>query len=403
MAKPPSGPLAGVRVIEIAGYGALPFGAMLLADLGAEVTRVDRVTVLENGYPFNPLDDPGTMRGRRSVAVNLKDPRGIEVVLDMVRQADVLLEAFRPGVAERMGIGPEACHAVNPGLIYGRVTGWGRNGPLSGTAGHDMTYIALSGTLATIGTAGEPPVPPVNILGNLAGGGTFLALGVLAALHHRERTGEGQVVDAAMLDGAAMFNVQHYGLKALGAWPGGRGENFMDTGAHFENVYRCADGKFMAIATSEWYFYDVLLECMGLAGEDLPGQWDRASWPAMKQKFADIFATHSRDEWVARFAGTDACAAPVLEPDEAPSHPHNVARGVFVDVDGVTLPAPAPRFDRTPLAVPTPAPPLGVHTREVLAEYGIVGARLEALFAEGVCVERTGKSDLPQQSRARVS
>jgi len=395
------GPLSGLRVLEIAGYGALPFGGMLLGDLGADVIRIDRVSVLQTGYPFNPLDDPGTSRNRRSIAVNLKDERGIELVLDLVGKVDAFLEAFRPGVVERLGLGPEQCLAVNPGLVYGRMTGWGQDGPYAQAAGHDMTYIALSGTLSVIGTSDAPPLPPVNILGNLAGGGMILALGVVAALYHRLLTGEGQVVDAAMIDGAALYNVQHYGLKAIGAWPGGRGENFMDTGAHFENVYLCADGRYIAIATSEWYFYDVLLECMSLTGEDLPDQWDRTAWPAMKRRFAEVFASRTRDEWMQRFEGTDACAAPVLEPEEAPLHPHNAARNVFVEVGGVTMPSPAPRFNRTPTMTPRPAPVLGINTREVLEELGIETRRIDRLMAAGVTAERTAPSTGPQASRAR--
>jgi len=372
------GPLAGVRVVELAGIGPGPFCAMLLADLGAEVLRVDRPAASRPGWPTV------LARGRRSVAVDLKHPDGAGVVLDLVAAADALVEGFRPGVAERLGIGPDACLARNPRLVYGRVTGWGQEGPWRLAAGHDIDYVALAGALHPIGQAGGPPVPPLNLVGDFGGGGMLLALGVVAALLEVGGSGAGQVVDAAMVDGAALLTTQFHELLAAGLWSEERGANLLDGGAPFYGVYETADGRHLAVGALEPQFYAELLRRLGLDDGDLPAQLDRDGWPLLRERLAALFRTRTREEWCELLAGTDACMAPVLALGEAPAHPHNRARGTFVDVGGVVQPAPAPRFSRTPCDPPAPPASPGGHTDQALADWGVPPdeiARLRATAA----------------------
>src|SRR5215211_743357 len=350
------GPLQGVRVVELASIGPGPFCAMLLADLGAEVLAVDRPATGQGGWPAL------FARGRRRVAVDLKHPEGPGLVLDLVAGADALVEGFRPGVAERLGIGPDACLARNPRLVYGRVTGWGQEGPLAGSAGHDIDYIALAGALHPVGPADGPPVPPLNLLGDFGGGGMLLALGVVAALLEAARSGRGQVVDAAMVDGAALLTTQLHELLAAGLWTDRRGANLLDGGAPFYGVYETADGRHLAVGALEPQFWAELLERLGLDAAELPAQLDRNGWPELRERLAALFRTRPRDEWCELLAGTDACVAPVLGLGEAPAHRHNRARGTFVDVGGVVQPAPAPRFSRTPPGPPQPPARAGEHT-----------------------------------------
>jgi alpha-methylacyl-CoA racemase len=372
------GPLNGLRVVEIEGLGPAPFGCMVLADLGAEVLRVARGGHSLLG-PDNPLD-----RGRRSVVVDLKHPRGPEVVVRLAEGADVLVEGFRPGVAERLGIGPEACMARNPRLVYARMTGWGQDGPLAGRVGHDIDYIALSGALHPIGPADRPPTPPLNYVGDFGGGGMLLVVGILAALHERERSGEGQVVDTAMVDGSALLSAFLHGMRASGLWSDERDGNLLDGSAPFYATYGTADGRYVAVGAIEPAFYAALLQGMGLADEDLPPQMDRAAWPTLRQRFAAVFATRTRDEWAAAFEGTEACVAPVLSPAEAPAHPHNAARNVFVDVGGVTQPAPAPRFSRTPAEPPARPPRPSGEDAAALAGWGFTSDEVASLQRDGV-------------------
>jgi alpha-methylacyl-CoA racemase len=375
------GALSGVKVIEVAGIGPGPFACMLLADMGAEVLRLDRT-----GYAFSVgrAEMDVLNRGRRSAAIDLKNPDAVEVVLRLVESADALVEGFRPGVAERLGIGPDACLARNPRLVYGRMTGFGQEGPLAPVAGHDIDYIAMSGMLSQFGRAGERPVPPINLVGDFGGGGMYLAFGVVCALLERERSGQGQVVDAAMVDGAAHLGSMIFGLRAMGLWSDEMGTNMLDTGAHFYEVYETADGRHMAVGSIEPQFYAILLDKTGLAGEDLPAQMDRSAWPAMKEKMAAVFKAKTRDEWTAIFEGTDACVAPVLSLEEAAAHPHNQVRGTFTEVAGVVQPAPAPRFSRTPGAIGGPPVPPGTHTESVLTDWGFSADEVGKLRAAGV-------------------
>ncbi len=374
------GVLSGIRVVELAGIGPGPFCAMLLADMGADVVRVDRLTDASLGIakpaPFDLMN-----RGRRSIAVDLKHPDGVETVLRLVERADALLEGYRPGVAERLGVGPDACLARNPRLVYGRMTGWGQTGPLAQAAGHDWNYIALTGALHAIGRAGEAPVPPLNLVGDFGGGALYLALGLVAGILHAQRSGTGQVVDAAIVDGAASLLMLFYGLHGAGLWTDARGANLLDTGAHFGEVYETKDSKFVTVLAIEPKFYAELLERLGLAAESLPSQYDRTAWAAMKTRFATIFRTRTRDQWCQLLEGTDACFAPVLSLAEAPDHPHNVARQTFVTVADVVQPAPAPRFSRTPSAIQRPPASPGQHTDEALADWGFARADIARLRA----------------------
>ncbi len=322
-------------------------------------------------------------RGRSSVAVDLKHPAGLELLLGLVERADVLLEGFRPGVAERLGFGPEVCHARNPRLVYGRITGWGQSGPWAGMAGHDINYIALSGALGAIGRKGEAPVAPLNLIGDFGGGGMLLALGVACALVERQHSDRGQVVDAAMLEGSALLMSMIYEMLGMGDWTAQRGENVLDSGAHFYDVYETADGKWVSFGAIEPKFYREFLQALGLDGEELPDQLDRAGWPSLKKLVAERVREHTRDEWEARLTGSDACFAPVLHPSEAPDHPQNRARESFIELDGMRVPAPAPRFSRTPGRVSRPAPRPGAHNDEVLREWGFDESAIERLRREG--------------------
>jgi alpha-methylacyl-CoA racemase len=360
-------PLSGVRVVEISAIGPAPFGVMLLADLGAEVIRVDRAASVGSGGPEATMR--GVSRGRRSIAVDLKNDLGVDVVLRLVDTADVLVEGFRPGVAERLGFGPDVCASRNPRLVYARMTGWGQEGPLANRAGHDVDYIALAGALHPVGRADEPPPVPLNYIADFGGGGTYLAVGVLAALFERESSGRGQVVDAAMVDGAASLTAFVRGLLGMGAWTTRRESNLLDGAAPFYRTYATADGGYVAVGCLEPQFYAEFLERLDLDPEEWP-QFVRERWPDQQRRLAEILAEHPRSHWEEVFAGSDACVAPILDLEEAPDHPHLRARGTFIDVGGDTQPAPAPRFSRTPGRAGEPAPAPGQHTDEVLAELG---------------------------------
>ncbi|MFI5674117.1 CaiB/BaiF CoA transferase family protein [Streptomyces cellulosae] len=364
---PGQGPLSGVRVVELAGIGPGPFAAMLLADLGADVVRVDRPD--GPGLAIDPAYDV-TNRNKRSVIIDLKASDGPARVLDLAAHADILVEGYRPGVAERLGIGPEACHARNPKLVYGRMTGWGQDGPLAPRAGHDIAYIALTGTLGMIGPPDEPPPAPANLLGDYAGGSLYLVVGVLAALHHARATGTGQVVDAAIVDGTAHLSAMIHGMMATGGWQDRRGANLLDGGCPYYGTYETADGRYMAVGALEPRFYDTFLAMLGLTDfADARKDWTR--WSELRQAVAARFKSRTRDEWTAVFEGTDACVAPVLSLSEAPHHPHLVARGTFTDHDGLTQPAPAPRFSATPTTVRTgPARP-GADTADVARDWDV--------------------------------
>ena len=376
------GPLAGITVIEIAGIGPGPYCGMMLADMGADVIRIDRAGAVQGGDPGRPPAD-FLARGRRSVGVDLKNADGVEVVLSLVERADALIEGFRPGVTERLGIGPDDCLARNPRLVYGRMTGWGQDGPYASTAGHDINYIALAGALDPLGRVGQPPTPPLNLVGDFGGGGLMLAFGIVAGLLEARASGQGQVIDAAMVDGAASLMTMTHSFRAMGIWNDERGTNMLDTGAHFYDVYETADGRYVSIGSIEPQFYAELLRLTGLEGEDLPWQQDRAQWPAMKERLAAIFRTKSRAEWCEIMEGTDVCFAPVLSISEAVEHPHNVARGTFVEVAGLSQPGPAPRFSRTAAAVPRAPAHAGQHTDEVLAGAGFDAERIAKLREAG--------------------
>ncbi len=363
------GPLSGKRIVEVAGIGPGPFCAMLLADLGAEVVRVDRASAVPDIMPDSPNLDL-LNRGRRSVGVNLKTPEGIETVLKLVQESDALIEGFRPGVAERLGIGPEECLARNPKLIYGRMTGWGQEGTYSSMAGHDINYIALSGVLGMIGREGGKPIPPVNLVGDFGGGGMLLALGICAALVEAAKSGKGQIIDAAMTDGSALLSTMMHSFKAMGMW-GDRGTNLLDTGAPFYDVFECADGEFISLGSIEPQFYSELLRITEIDQSENPKQMDRAKWAEMKSKIGDAIKGKTRSEWEELMEGTDVCFAPVLSMDEAYEHPHNKQRNTFIEIAGVMQPAPAPRFSRTPASVSSPPPHAGQHTEEVLAGLGL--------------------------------
>ena len=377
------GPLKGIKVVEFAALGPAPMGAMLLADLGAEVLRIERKTSV-NGRPTADLFDPKIdilNRSRRVVALNMKQPEAIETALRLIEQADVLIEGFRPGVMERLGVGPDVCLARNPKLVYGRMTGWGQNGTLAHAAGHDINYLSLSGALHAIGEKGGKPVAPLNLVADCGGGAMLLAMGVLAGVISAKNTGQGQVVDAAMTDGAAVLMSMMYTLKAMGQWTQERGSNLLDGGAHFYDTYQCSDGKWLSVGAIEPQFYALLLEKTGIDDPAFKAQWDRSQWPALKEKLAAVLATRTRTEWCAIFEGTDACVAPVLDMDEAPAHPHNQSRGTFIDVAGVTQPAPAPRFSGTPAGQPTPPDPEG--DAQVLTAWGFSADELAGLRAQG--------------------
>jgi len=369
-----NGPLHGVRVIEFAGLAPAPFACMILADLGADVLRVDR----PGDASVNPLG-----RGRRSVAVDLKNPAGLDAVLNLMDSADVLVEGFRPGVMERLGLGPEVCARRNPRLIYGRLTGWGQDGPMAQQAGHDINYISIAGALDPIGPAGQPPTPPINFLGDFGGGGLLLAMGVLAALYERDRSGQGQVIDAAMVDGASLISTFVHVLMANGGWSTERGTNMLDGSRPYYGVYETSDGRYMSVGAIEPQFYAEFVRLLGVADEGLPDQHDTAGAVRLRVRFAEVFAQRTRAEWEQVFAGSEACVAPVLSPAEAHDHPHNTARGVFTEVGGVPQPAPAPRFSRTPGVAASPAPQPGEGADEALADWGLPAKAIATLRDRG--------------------
>lgn len=378
------GPLSGVTLIEMAGIGPLPFAGMMLADMGADVIRVDRIPSADGGDLAAMMrNDSVVDRGRRSLALDLKKTASVQIVLDLVENADALIEGFRPSVMEKLGLGPSACRQRNPRLVYGRMTGWGQTGPLAQAAGHDLNYIALAGALHGIGPADRPPPPPLNLVGDYGGGGMLLALGVVAALLEARQSNQGQVIDAAMTDGAAALLAPLYGLLAKGCWRDGRGTNFIDGSAHFYAAYECADGKFISVGAIEPQFYRLLLERCGIADRRFDDQWSAADWPELKRTLAALFLTRDRDTWCRLLEGTDACVAPVLDMAEAPSHPHNAARGTFIDAGGTMQPAPAPRFERTASELPRPAPAVGADTRALLMRLGRSQSQIQALIETG--------------------
>jgi alpha-methylacyl-CoA racemase len=368
-----SGPLRDLKVLEVGGIGPVPFCSMLLSDLGAEVVRIDR-----KGEKESLLSLRGLKRGRRSIGLDLKKPAAIEAVLALVDSADVLIEGYRPGVMERLGLGPETCMARNSRIVYGRMTGWGQDGPLARSAGHDLSYIALTGALAAIGTT-DGPVVPLNLIGDFGGGAVYLAYGIMCALFERQRSGVGQVVDAAITDGAAHLMTMFYNLHAVGNWSLERSANFVDGAAPFYRTYRCADGGWIAVAAIEPEFYRLFIAGLGLKDVDLSRQWQREDWPRMIDAIGCVVAEKTRAQWTALFEGSDACVVPVLDLSEAPSHPHNVARKTFVEVGGIVQPAPAPRFSRTPASTPTEPSAPGDDTIDVLHEWGIADSEIERL------------------------
>jgi alpha-methylacyl-CoA racemase len=375
------GPLSGLKIIEFAGIGPGPFCGMLLSDLGADVVRIDRKGGGRGGAPSDI-----TSRGRRSVALDLKSPAAVEACLKLMETADGVIEGFRPGVMERLGLGPDVALARNPKLVFGRMTGWGQSGPYAQAAGHDMNYIAITGALHAIGTK-DKPIPPLNLVGDFGGGALYLAFGLLAGIISARTTGKGQVVDCAMSDGAASLMAMFYGFKASGMWQEERRANLLDGGAHFYDTYQCSDGKWVSIGSIEPQFYALLLEKTGIKDPDFAAQMDRSAWPKLHDKLAAVIATKTRDEWTEIMGGTDVCFAPVLDLDEAPKHPHNVARDTFVQVAGVTQPAPAPRFSATPGEIQGPPPGIGAHDRQALLDWGFTGPEIDKLADAGAIAD----------------
>ncbi len=374
--------MAGLRVLEVGGVGPGPFCTMMLSDMGAQVIRIDRKHAGESGLPVDRKFEV-MFRGKRSVAMDLKKPIAVEALRRMVGRADVLVEGFRPGVMERLGLGPDTCLEINPRLVYGRMTGWGQDGPLAKAAGHDLNYIALSGALHAMGRKGGPPEIPLNLVGDFGGGSMYLAFGIMCALHEARSSGKGQVVDAAMIDGATSLMAMVYGLHGAGYWTDERGSNRLDSGAPWYDVYETQDGKWVAVGCTEHSFYLNTLKVLGLDPGAFADQHDRAGWPAMKETFTHTFRTRTRDGWVAAFEGTDTCFSPVLSLAEAPLHAHQRARGNFVEVAGVKQPAPAPRFSRSQVAVQGPPPEVGEHTGEVLPEWGFSAQEIQLLRQAG--------------------
>jgi len=381
------GPLVGLKVVELAGIGPGPFAAMMLADMGADILRIDRQADPGLGVPRGAEFDL-TSRSRRSVAVDLKHPQGVETVLKLVEQADVLIEPYRPGVVEKLGLGPDVCLARNPRLVFARMTGFGGDGPLAAAAGHDINYIALTGALHAIGPGDGAPLPPLNMIGDFGGGAMYLAFGVMAAIYEVQRSGKGQVVDVGMVDGAASLMTPIYGLFASGYWKDARGSNILDGAAPFYGAFETSDGKYVSIGSIETKFYALLLDRLGLADADLPDQMDRVRWPELKARFAAVIRTKTRDEWCAVMDGVDVCFAPVLSLGEAADHPHNVARGNFVEVAGIRQPAPAPRFSRTPGKVSAPPVTPGKDTESALADWGMSDGEIAALKQAGAIGRR---------------
>jgi len=377
------GPLAGLKVVEMAGLGPAPFAGMMLSDLGADVIRIDRKSAA-SGDAFAAVKHANFIdRNRRSLALDLKSPAGVAAALELIAGSDALIEGFRPGVMERLGLGPDVCLQANPKLVYGRVTGWGQHGPLASTAGHDINYIALSGALHAIGSR-ETPAPPLNLVGDFGGGAMMLAFGVMCALWEAGRSGRGQVVDAAMTDGAAALMAMIYGFKANGVWRDERAKNLLDGGAPFYGAYACADGKHVAIGPLEPQFFAALIAALGIDAGALGDRWNPENWPAWRAALTDAFAVRPRDEWADIFAPTDACVTPILSMEEAPGHAHNVARGTFTQGEGGDQPAPAPRFSRTPGEIASPPPTLGADSEAILRERGFGDQRVAELKAAGV-------------------
>lgn len=370
------GPLAGIRVVEMAGIGPGPFAAMMLSDMGAEVIRVDRLNQKGAGHRANVLN-----RGRKSIALDLKNPKGVDTALRLIGRADVVIEGFRPGVMERLGLGPEICLENNPRLVYGRMTGWGQHGPLAKAAGHDINYISIGGALGAMGYADRPPAPPLNLVGDFGGGALYLVTGILAALIERGSSGSGQVVDAAMTDGTANLLTPFYGLMAMGMWTTDRFSNRLDGGAYYYGSYECSDGKHISIGSLEPQFYALLVETLGIDDPSFQDQLNEEAWAGKREKLVEIFKTKTQQQWCELMEGTDICFAPVLNLAEAPDHPHNKARNTFLDFEGVTQPAPAPRFSRTPSKIQRSAAMVGEHTEEVLLDWGYNPKEVEELIA----------------------
>ncbi|MBI5090387.1 MAG: CoA transferase [Actinobacteria bacterium] len=383
-----AGPLTGLRIIEIAGIGPGPFAAMLLADMGAEVIRVERAQAVRGPAPDTPHGDV-SLRGRRNIAIDLKHPDGVATLLDLVERADAIIEGFRPGVMERLGVGPDVCLARNPRLVFGRMTGWGQDGPYAHAAGHDINYISLAGALAHFGRAGQAPTPPLNMVGDFGGGGMFLAFGVVCGILEAKQSGAGQVVDAAMVDGSAVLMTMFWSMRNSGMFDEhAPGTNLLDTGAHFYDAYECSDGTYISIGSIEPQFYAQLLQLTGLEGDEaFTRQMDRSQWPHLKERIAAVFRTKTRAEWCALMEHTDVCFAPVLTMGEAAQHPHNVARGTFIEVAGVCQPAPAPRFSRTTAQVASPPAHPGQHSREILSDWGVPGDRIDQLVSGGAVAD----------------
>ena len=376
------GPLHGLTIVELAGIGPGPFAGMLLSDMGATVIRVERAQNVRGGDPANPPKDI-LARGRRNIGVDLKNPEGIEAVLRIVEKADGLFEGFRPGVTERLGLGPEVCLARNPRLVYGRMTGWGQEGPYAQAAGHDINYIALAGALEPMGRVGQKPTPPLNMVGDFGGGGMFLAFGMVCAMLEAQRSGLGQVVDAAMVDGSATLMSMFHGMAAVGAHKPERGTNLLDTGAHFYDAYECSDGLFISLGSIEPQFYAELRRLAGLTDAYWDTQMDRNKWPEQKERIGEVFLTKTRDEWCALMEHSDVCFAPVLTLAEAPKHPHNVARKTFTEIAGLTQASPAPRFSRTVAEIQGPPSHAGQDTDSTLAAMGFSAAEIARLHASG--------------------
>lgn len=390
------GPLQGIRIIEMAGIGPGPFCAMLLADMGADVLRIDRADAVGAKGERDPRLEP-LSRGRRSIALDLKQPEAVTTVLKLVARADALIEGFRPGVMERLGLGPDACLAANPRLIFGRMTGWGQDGPLANAAGHDINYIAITGALHSIGRAHGAPVPPLNLVGDFGGGSLYLAFGIACALLESRRSGQGQVVDAAICDGASSLASFLHGAFARKAWSEQRGTNLLDGGRPWYDSYETSDGRYVSLGPIEDKFYREFLRRVGLDAEDLPAQNDPAGWPRLRERFAAAFRQRTRDEWCELLEGTDACFAPVLSILEAPEHPHNLARGAFIEVDGVSQPAPAPRFSRTRAEVKGPGSRAGENTLTALVDWGLSVAEVDALISAGAAVQaKKDRTEVPK-------
>ena len=372
------GPLKGIKILEMAGIGPGPFCGMVLADLGAEVIRIDRASASGGGSRQEPSN-----RGKKSIAIDLKNKDGIEIVLKLVEKSDVIFEGFRPGVMERLGLGPDICLERNKKIVFGRMTGWGQEGPLANAAGHDINYISLSGALAAIGRPDSPPVPPLILIGDFGGGGMLLALGIVCALLETKESGNGQVVDAAMVDGSALLMTMIYSMYSTGFWQEGLGKNLLDGGAHFYDTYECKDGKYISIGSIEPQFYKILREIASLDDPAFDDQMSRSSWPELKKQITKTFLQKSRDEWCKLMEGTDVCFSPVLDMSEAPNHPHNKARETFIEMEGVIQPAPAPRFSKTSPEVKSPPALVGEHTEEILMSLGIKDKEIKALKSSG--------------------